>query len=237
VPCQPMKSKVVSVSLFGTNKKYLKGSANFLQSVKVNLPGWDVFFFVGKSVPEQVTTSLKDAGAHVIHVSDKEDLSAAAWRFRVNELGSPDFVIFRDADSIVSQRESHAIGQWVDSGMTAHIIRDHPFHSAKILAGLWGLRPAEAPWFASEVEDYKFEDVYGSDQEFLAKEVYPKVVKSSMVHASFHRHEENVAQNYFTIGSSRVGVFCGEAVTERFLVRAYARLRRLIDSRSCRCKE
>jgi hypothetical protein len=232
-----MESKVVSVSLFGTNKKYLKGSAKFLQSVKANLPGWDVFFFVGKSVPEQVRTSLQDGGAHIIKVSDNEDLSAAAWRFRVTELGSPDFVIFRDADSIISQRESHAIGQWVNSGLTAHIIRDHPFHSAKILAGLWGLRPKDAPWFGRQVEDYQFKDVYGSDQEFLAKEVYPRVLKSSMVHASFHRHEKSVAQNDFSIGSSRVGVFCGEAVTERFLVRVYARLRRLIDSRSCRCKE
>ena len=230
-------TKVVSVSLFGNNKKYIHGALKLANSIRKNLPGWRLVFFVGNSVPMKIKDSLSVKNATLIRVNEPEDLSAAAWRFRIWELGNPDYVIFRDSDSIISTREARAVTQWVESGMVAHIIRDHPFHSAKILAGLWGLRPNETEWFAGEVKGFDFLDIYGSDQDFLANSVYPKISNRSMVHASFHKHEHPSQIAEFTKGSSRLGVFCGESKTENFVIRTYARLRRLFSKKACKCEK
>ena len=229
-------AKVVSVSLFGNKEKYLRGADKLTDSIQKTLPEWKIVFFVGNSVPQRIKESLESRNATLVMVDEPENLSATAWRFRVGELGNPDWVIFRDSDSIVSSREARAITQWVESGRVAHIIRDHPFHSSKILAGLWGLRPKEAEWFAREVRDFDFLDTYGSDQDFLADRIYPKISKTSLVHASFHRHEHPSQLADFTIGSSRIGPFCGESITENLIVRSYARLRRLFAKKACKCK-
>lgn len=229
------KSKVVSVSLFGQERRYLVGAIKLTKSVKANLPGWEIVFFTGRSVPTEVTKRLQSLGAKIVSVIDKENLSATSWRFRIEHLEKPGWVIFRDSDSIVSKREARAIYQWVKSGCLGHIIRDHPFHSAKILAGLWGLRPDGAEWFSREVDSYNFQDSYGTDQQFLAERIYPLISDKCLIHASFHQHEKESSLEKFEIGSSRLGQFCGESVTDSFIVRIYARLRRLVDSKTCRC--
>jgi len=230
-------AKVVSVSLFGNNKKYIRGAQKLANSIRVNLPGWRLVFFVGNSVPVKIKKALVAKNATLIMVNEPENLSAMAWRFRVWELGNPDYVIFRDSDSIISIREARAVTQWVESDLDAHIIRDHPFHSAKIMGGLWGLRAKRANWLTGEVKDYMFADAYGSDQEFLAKTVYPRVSNSSLVHASFHMHEPSSQIADFATGSTRFGAFCGESITSNLLIRAYARLHRLVAKRACNCEK
>ena len=227
---------MVSVSLFGAGKKYLSGSKRLAKSVKQNLPDWKLVFFIGKSVPIKTQEELKKLGCELIPINEVENLASTAWRFRISHLGRPSWVIFRDSDSIISKREANAIGQWITSGLDAHIIRDHPFHSAKVLAGLWGLKTSSTEWFEREVGNFDFGDYYGSDQDFLAKHVYPTIRDNSLVHASFHKHEtgENTAE--FMIGSSRFGVFCGESQTSTLIERLYARLRRVTDSKSCKCE-
>jgi hypothetical protein len=232
------RGKVISLSLFGTNTKYTRGSLKFVESARKHLPDWKIVFFVGRSVSESQLQKLKLLGVNVIQIDEPEGLAASSWRFRIWLLGNPGWIIFRDADSVVSAREAKAVEQWVNSGHTAHIIRDHPFHSAPILAGLWGLRLSfsSADWFSEEVRKYSFTDTYGSDQDFLANIVYPKIVNSCLVHASFHTHEQEATLGSFQAGHSRLGSFCGESVTAGFLTRSYARLRRLIDPKGCTCK-
>jgi len=237
IPQNMACTKIVSVSLFGESARYLNGALKLAASVQNNLPEWGLVFFVGNSVPAEIKDSLSAINATLVPIDEPEDLSAAAWRFRIWELGNPDWVIFRDSDSIVSTREAEAVNQWIDSGASAHIIRDHPFHSSKIMAGLWGLRPVGMDWFANEVRGYIFSDTYGSDQEFLATQVYPRLVDSSLVHASFHRHEPLSQMAEFTKGASRIGTFCGESVTSSLLIRTYARLRRLVGRKACDCKK
>jgi len=230
-------AKVVSVSLFGSKGKYLRGAEKLAISIKSNLPGWSLVFFVGKSVPTKIKKSLTAKNATLILVDEPENLSASAWRFRIWELGNPEYVLFRDSDSIVSSREAQAVTQWIESGVPVHIIRDHPFHSSEKMAGLWGLRPKGMQWFANEVRGHFFLDSYGSDQAFLATRVYPRIVDSSLVHASFHRHEPLTQITEFSKGSSRIGTFCGESVTSSLLIRTYARLHRLFGRKACDCKK
>ena len=229
------QSKVVSVTLFGHKRKYIKGAEKLAKSVRRNLPDWQLIIFVGNSISSRLREGLKAQGVKIISVGEAENLTASAWRFRVNQLGNPDWVIFRDSDSIISKREANAINQWILSDLSAHIIRDHPFHSAKILAGLWGIRPARFRWFSESVQAYDFKDEYGSDQKFLSDNVYSRIISSTLVHASFHKHEPDQTIVGFESGSDRFGSFCGESVTSAIHERIYAKFRRLIDPKECNC--
>ena len=229
------RDKVVSVSLFGSKQKYIVGSLKFVTSTQKYLPDWKIVFFVGPSVPQSHVELLESFGVSIIRINEPEGLSAASWRFRIWLLGNPGWIIFRDADSMMSLREARAVEQWVVSERVGHIIRDHPFHSAPILAGLWGLRGNFTDWFIEEVRSYSFNDTYGSDQLFLSQNVYPNIVGSVLVHANFHIHETKDNLGSFQYGYSRLGSFCGESITSSLIIRAYARLRRLLDPRECTC--
>jgi hypothetical protein len=229
------KDKVISVSLYGSKKKYIAGSLKFVTSAQKHLPDWGIVFFVGGSVPEPHVKKLNSLGANTISIVEPESFSAMSWRFRTWQLGNPGWVIFRDADSVISFREANAIRQWVSSERIGHIIRDHPFHSAPIMGGLWGIRPAYTEWLKKEVQDFVFTENYGTDQEFLAKVVYPRIAGSRLVHASFHLHEQESDLAEFQGRNARFGSFCGESVTSSFTTRVYGRLRRLLDPRKCNC--
>ena len=44
-----------------------------------------------------------------------------------------DVFISRDADSVLSKRESAAVQDWLRSGKTLHVMHDHHQHGAPIL--------------------------------------------------------------------------------------------------------
>jgi hypothetical protein len=62
----------------------------------------------------------------------------AFWRFIAFKLHNAKYVIFRDADSLISDREAKLVNQWIKSNKPFHIIRDWFTHTDLILAGLWG---------------------------------------------------------------------------------------------------
>ena len=44
----------------------------------------------------------------------------------------------RDCDSVISQREVHAVQQWLTSDRWFHVMRKWLSHTDPIRAGLWG---------------------------------------------------------------------------------------------------
>jgi hypothetical protein len=45
----------------------------------------------------------------------------------------------RDIDTRIQPREVLAVNEWLESGKTLHIMRDHPQHYPRILGGMYGL--------------------------------------------------------------------------------------------------
>lgn len=52
------------------------------------------------------------------------------WRFLPLGDRFVDMFISRDLDSYILQREIDAVHAWIESGKTAHIMRDNPYHNA-----------------------------------------------------------------------------------------------------------
>jgi hypothetical protein len=62
-------------------------------------------------------------------------LNGRMFRFLVMLDPNVDVFISRDSDSVILQREVDAVEEWLRSNYTFHVMRDHPFHYAAILAG------------------------------------------------------------------------------------------------------
>jgi hypothetical protein len=154
-------------------------------------PGWEMWVFHDDSVPGQVLRRLEAEGVQL--------RSAAAcaishwpgtfWRFKAVTFPNIGRVIFRDADSIIGEREKTLVNEWLTNGKPFHVIRDWYTHVDLILAGLWG---AYAPllenmhgWIDSFLKRSNLHPTH-ADQHFLAEYVWPRIRDFTLVHDSIH---------------------------------------------------
>jgi hypothetical protein len=66
---------------------------------------------------------------------DLGHLNRMIWRYLPLMDPLVDVFMSRDSDSDVNQREVAAVGQWLQSNSTFHVIRDHQYHKEAILGG------------------------------------------------------------------------------------------------------
>jgi hypothetical protein len=181
--------KVISYSLYGNGPKYMVGAIRNAEQAPKYYPGWEYRFYVGSSVPDETIKKLKSLGANLIFVEGREDASAMFWRFRAFFDPEVEYVIIRDADSRLSNRESEAVKDWLKSGKDFHILRDHPAHNTSIMGGLWGGKTESMKCFYQDFNLVNPSGVRNEDQLFLENVVYPVARKNSCVHDSFFCRE------------------------------------------------
>lgn len=105
-------------------------------------PGWLCRFYVDGSVPQTIIQRLQDNGAEVVKVDAAlQNWPGTMWRFLAMDDPEAAYVLFRDADSVISWREAAAVQQWLESGKLFQTLRDASTHTELILAGLWAQWP------------------------------------------------------------------------------------------------
>src|SRR5262249_31806058 len=104
-------------------------------------PGWTCRFYVDDTVPPRIVELLGSfEHAEVVTMPRHADSRAMLWRYLAAAEPDVDAFIARDADSWVSTREAVCVEAWLQSGRTLHIIRDHCYHSKRMMGGMWGVR-------------------------------------------------------------------------------------------------
>ncbi len=187
-----MHKKVISFSLWGDSEKYTIGSIENARLAQKYYPGWICRFYIGQSTirlaPEIVERLSLFNNTEIIRMPIEGDWDGMFWRFSACSDPEVDYVLSRDCDSRLSLRESKAVKEWVKSGKSFHIIRDHPWHSGLlILGGLWGAQTHILRDMDIMISNYdKLNNSYNSDQEFLAERVYPRVKESCLIHDDFN---------------------------------------------------
>lgn len=212
--------KIISFSLFGTEAMYQMGAIENVRLAKLIYPEWQCWFYVGKSVSTHVVNQLVSEGANIVFMDRlEEDWSATMWRYYA--LGIHEAaVIFRDCDSRLSFREKCAVEEWLVSDRQFHVMRDHPEHSALVMAGMWGAKAPGMQQIRKLIPNpLPRSDRYHdhADQGWLAGTVYPVVRESLMSHCSFWSYEPDslwfptkrlpgvfVGQGYEADGSLRI---------------------------------
>lgn len=174
--------KIMAFSLYGENPKYLEAAAINAELAAQIYPDWVCRFYVDRSVPSPLLARLSHLGAEVVQLDDElAHIPGTMWRFLA--LDDPDaaYVIFRDADSVISTREALAVQEWLDSGYFFHTIRDSGSHTELILAGMWGAAAGILPNMRAMIEQYIATtalDPRFADQYFLRQAVWQYVRQS-----------------------------------------------------------
>jgi hypothetical protein len=96
-------------------------------------------------------------------------------------------VLFRDADSRITDREVAAVREWLTSGYGTHVMRDFPYQFAPLGGGLWGTRKGSGRHLEMRRlwEEYKRvtpEWPQLDDQVFLHRVIWPIVRGDTLLH-------------------------------------------------------
>lgn len=185
--------KVISFSLWGDNIKYTNGAIKNSELKEKFFPGWEMRVYHNDSVPNYVLDQLKNNGVNLINTEVDWGIRNAMWRFAPASEKVECF-ISRDCDSRLFERDSAAVEEWLDSGKSFHIIRDHPGgHAWEINAGMWGARGCFIENIQEKMKEYiktsSWANDYGVDQKFLQEIIYPKALESLFLHDEYFNYE------------------------------------------------
>ena len=177
--------KIISFSLWGDDKKYTIGALRNAELALSIYPGWLCRFYLGKSVPLDISEELQEfSNSEIINMNEKGDWTGMFWRFLAADHLS-DIVLSRDTDSRLNKREKAAVDEWLNSDKDFHIMRDHPYHATEILGGMWGCRNGILHGITGLINDYQKGDFWQVDQNFLKEKIYPLIRDRSFVHDEF----------------------------------------------------
>lgn len=205
--------KYVSFSLWGDKPIYNIGAIKNAELMSEIYPEWKMVVYYDNSVPNETIYRLNELKVKTILFPDNT-IYGMFWRFFAVDIPDCEYAIFRDADSRISIREKLAVDEWIKSGKSLHVMRDHPYHRIPagnnqlgILGGMWGIKNGILP--ISEMI-YKFnkskEHQYGNDQFFL-KSIYLSLNNDRVTHDEFFE------KKFFPIKREN-GRFIGERIDE-----------------------
>ena len=200
--------RVVSFSLWGNDSKYNIGIIENSKLRTQIYPDWKTVIYLGQSTPSSTVASLKSIpDTDLVFMDSAGDWTGMFWRFLPAFDERIDVMISRDADSRLSQREKDAVDEWLLSDKDFHIMRDHPYHNTAILGGMWGVRNNLLNKLNISMEVPSDGNFWQVDQNYLRKDVYPKVKEYSCIHDSYNLLGENQSKPFPTdrINSGFVG--------------------------------
>jgi hypothetical protein len=180
--------QAIAFSLYGSDLRYSVGAIkNAIIAEQILDDEYELVFFVGQSVPAWVVSTLRlFPNVQIIQTDAPEDHTAKLWRFLACELDY-DIVAFRDADARLSLRELHAHEEFLDSGLDAHIMKDHPIgHNYPINAGMFTVRSVLFKDIRALMESADISSYYTQDQDFLRNMIYPRIQFSCFIHDEFY---------------------------------------------------
>jgi hypothetical protein len=193
--------KIVSYALYNNRPKdCLNAIINCFLLPKI-YPDWTGRFYVDDTLPPCIDQLLRTFEyIEVINMPRHRGSEAMLWRF-LPAAEHDTVMISRDADSWLSVREKVCVDQWLASNKDFHIIRDHCYHSQKVMGGMWGVRNHILPKMKEEVEEFSKNNTY--DQGFLADKIYPNITHTLFVHfghPQYNNQGQLLPNGYFNDG-------------------------------------
>ena len=215
---------VISMSLFGTEPRYTKGAVQNAQLLSRIFPGWSLRIYIPLNtntttkinVPLPILKLLIDMNVRIHTVdTDHYNINPRMWRFFIGIDKSVSRFIIRDTDSRLLQRDYAEVKQWINSGKGFHCMRDHPSHGGfPIMAGMWGAIGYNFRKVIGNSSLLKRLSLYSSaaylsDQQFLRKEIWPKVQNDIYCSDSFYCKKFPFSYPFIT-ARSKNNEFVGE---------------------------
>jgi hypothetical protein len=135
-----------------------------------------------------------DLGVDIIPMDACDSYIGLFWRFKPAFDDTVDRFIVRDTDSRLNSRDGAAVREWENTPYPFHCQRDHKrYHRVHIMGGMWGAVKGFMPDFkekmekfiASELKSTKDKGLWGNDQTFLYRYVWPVIVGNHLCHDDY----------------------------------------------------
>lgn len=174
--------KIISFSLFGNSPKYIESAVINTELVEKIYPGWICRFYIDENVPADAIKRLSSNGAEIFTCHKSlHHIPKTMWRFLPLADPSVSYVIFRDADSVISRREAAAVNEWLESGKYFHTLRDNGSQTDLVQAGLWGAVCGVLPNVIELMNDFVSKGNLHqrfADQDFLKQYLWVYIIQS-----------------------------------------------------------
>lgn len=204
--------KIISFSVWGNNPKYTLGAVRNAELTPEVYPGWISRFYLGTSVDSGIVKILQNLpSTEVIIMPEEGNWTGMFWRFYPASEEDVEVMVSRDSDSRIDQREKLAVDQWLESGKSLHIMRDHPEHTSLIMGGMWGVRNGAIKNIRGLINEYHKGNFWQVDQNFLNAVIYPQLKDDAFIHDEYQNYEVN-KNNFPNARNGRD--FVGQRVSE-----------------------
>jgi protein O-GlcNAc transferase len=170
--------KLISFSLWGDKPEYTIGAVKNADLAARLFPDWTCVFYCFQSVPRDIISQLQSRQNVIVRMVEGDynitDSRGMFHRFLPADEEGVEYMMSRDSDSRLSDRERLAVEEWLASGADLHVMRDHPYHGAPMLGGMWGVRGGKLKGIAQAMEEFHPSSDKGQDQSFLWEWVWDK---------------------------------------------------------------
>lgn len=220
-----MNKKIISFSLWGEDAMYTSGAIKNAALCTEVYPGWICRFYMDDTVPKDIVDKLYLLNCEIVYRARSVDFLALFWRFEPLFDNDVSHFIVRDSDARLDCREKKAVDEWLESGKTVHIMRDHPNHKWEIMGGMWGASKNlinKVPSISSDFNRYfnnprsqalfKNKEYFSYDQIFLKECLWPYVINDHVAHDEFNKFTGNELS--FTISRNSKYHFVGQKYTQ-----------------------
>jgi hypothetical protein len=173
-----MVKKIISLSVWGNDSRYITGANIQYVLAKQFYPDWEFRIYT-----DNKNKFVNLLNANIIEVTDGS--YGMYWRFRAMFEDDNNIVIVRDSDSRITFREQQAVDQWLESDKKFHTFKDHEAHfEFPIIGCAFGYKGKFEPPILDLMNSYtkKF-NYYVGDQIFLKEVIWPLVQDSAMIHS------------------------------------------------------
>ncbi len=187
--------KLITFSLWGEDPKYCLGAIENAKLAPEIYPGWTCRFYISDignlnhELDEFLCEAFNMEHVEVHIVRESPDWRGMFWRFRPAAEDGVEAFISRDCDSRLSPREAQAVEDWLCGPKLIHVMRDHPYHTAPILGGMWGAKRGAIPEILDLMDQWKQEDRWQTDQEFLRDIIWPTYKHKVLAHDNWQRFD------------------------------------------------
>jgi hypothetical protein len=174
-------NKIISMSIWGDNPRYIIGTKKQVALGKKYYPEWRSRVYTDDV---RKFEDIKD-DCDLIQVND--DTWGFYWRFFPLYESEDNIVMVRDPDSRITIREKMCIDEWLASGKKFHTFKDHEAHYEFPIIGCAYAYRGKFDDRTLEIMKYfmNHHKYYLSDQIFLRDVIYPQVKDDMMLHSMY----------------------------------------------------
>mmetsp|Transcript_24523 Transcript_24523/g.62284 ORF Transcript_24523/g.62284 Transcript_24523/m.62284 type:complete len:330 (-) Transcript_24523:830-1819(-) len=180
--------RIIAMSLYGDNPRYTMGAIENAVVVLRSWHGWTLRIYHDDTVPSNVLHILVTLHVELKHIYRRgQGAIGMMWRFLIAADRTVSRFIVRDADSRLTLRDFNAVCEWIGTNFYFHCMRDHPYHGASIMGGMWGslggfLNPSSINAYLG----LHNKSSWGEDQDFLSQVLFKAVANYTLQHACYH---------------------------------------------------